>query len=391
MIRKVLLLVYFTVAFAALGVWGASYLDVRPWRDCTPLGWNWCMHRGHVELTHDRTVDDDGGVTPFEYWLPGIAIQRSVRADQAELLEWEKKQTLLQASLPPPPDLSRVAITVAFWLPCAVLWAPPVVVLARRARHRVSCRRRGVCYQCGGALPGCGEGGRVECKCRIRVVGGRASRIVSRGLVAACVLVGASWPVSFLLYVEGVWRPDWAEFRLSAGVCDGAVRATWARGTLLGVSLPGPSFDVRVTPSSAVHRESDAGWMPQISRWSGGGVTLLTIPFWFVMAFLAVLAATVWLWQRRRTPPDGHCYVCGYNLTGNVSGVCPECGAEVWPSGVGGGCGVIGWRGARRTPRKSSAGGVLAAKTEGIRDREQLIDNLQIRRLTRVADTFSMS
>ena len=24
-----------------------------------------------------------------------------------------------------------------------------------------------------------------------------------------------------------------------------------------------------------------------------------------------------------------HCYVCGYDLTGNVSGVCPECGTHV--------------------------------------------------------------
>ncbi len=26
--------------------------------------------------------------------------------------------------------------------------------------------------------------------------------------------------------------------------------------------------------------------------------------------------------------PPGHCQKCGYDLTGNVSGVCPECGAE---------------------------------------------------------------
>jgi hypothetical protein len=25
----------------------------------------------------------------------------------------------------------------------------------------------------------------------------------------------------------------------------------------------------------------------------------------------------------------GHCQKCGYNLTGNVSGVCPECGERV--------------------------------------------------------------
>lgn len=40
-------------------------------------------------------------------------------------------------------------------------------------------------------------------------------------------------------------------------------------------------------------------------------------------------------WRRIRLP--GHCRKCGYNLSGNVSGVCPECGTAIrsapegWP------------------------------------------------------------
>jgi len=30
--------------------------------------------------------------------------------------------------------------------------------------------------------------------------------------------------------------------------------------------------------------------------------------------------------EGRPLPPPGHCRTCGYNLRGNVSGVCPECG-----------------------------------------------------------------
>jgi predicted RNA-binding Zn-ribbon protein involved in translation (DUF1610 family) len=30
-----------------------------------------------------------------------------------------------------------------------------------------------------------------------------------------------------------------------------------------------------------------------------------------------------------RSPPPGHCPHCNYNLTGNVSGLCPECGTTL--------------------------------------------------------------
>lgn len=41
---------------------------------------------------------------------------------------------------------------------------------------------------------------------------------------------------------------------------------------------------------------------------------------------LAFVRGPVRRWRRRRR---GLCVRCGYNLTGNVSGVCPECGTEI--------------------------------------------------------------
>ena len=32
------------------------------------------------------------------------------------------------------------------------------------------------------------------------------------------------------------------------------------------------------------------------------------------------------VWPHKPGPLPGHCLKCGYNLTGNVSGICPECG-----------------------------------------------------------------
>ena len=48
-------------------------------------------------------------------------------------------------------------------------------------------------------------------------------------------------------------------------------------------------------------------------------------------AVVGAVVPAVWLARRhkaRRHMGRGHCPTCGYNLTGNVSGVCPECGLE---------------------------------------------------------------
>ncbi len=59
----------------------------------------------------------------------------------------------------------------------------------------------------------------------------------------------------------------------------------------------------------------------------------------FVVAVALLAAGSPWLaeaWtkhrrnaERRRRIRLGLCLACGYNLTGNVSGVCPECGDRI--------------------------------------------------------------
>jgi hypothetical protein len=51
--------------------------------------------------------------------------------------------------------------------------------------------------------------------------------------------------------------------------------------------------------------------------------------FWgTVMLFLSAIVFTILHWQAPRRDP-GLCANCNYDLTGNVSGVCPECGAPI--------------------------------------------------------------
>jgi len=51
----------------------------------------------------------------------------------------------------------------------------------------------------------------------------------------------------------------------------------------------------------------------------------LDIPLWLIFALAMIPNSLLWYRGRRRFPA-GHCGSCGYDLIGNLSGVCPECG-----------------------------------------------------------------
>ena len=61
-------------------------------------------------------------------------------------------------------------------------------------------------------------------------------------------------------------------------------------------------------------------------------VRWFVLPTWVLPVVLCVAGVLVFVSGRLRrwlVVPAGHCRTCGYNLTGNVSGVCPECGEAV--------------------------------------------------------------
>jgi hypothetical protein len=49
----------------------------------------------------------------------------------------------------------------------------------------------------------------------------------------------------------------------------------------------------------------------------------------FVLSAVLFLLSLAGLWREWRRNPLGHCQKCGYYLTGNTSGICPECGKPV--------------------------------------------------------------
>jgi hypothetical protein len=60
---------------------------------------------------------------------------------------------------------------------------------------------------------------------------------------------------------------------------------------------------------------------PRPQQWA------VIVPLWIPPLLIAI--PTTILWYRDRRRPKGCCQGCGYDLTGNLSGICPECGVAV--------------------------------------------------------------
>jgi hypothetical protein len=77
---------------------------------------------------------------------------------------------------------------------------------------------------------------------------------------------------------------------------------------------------------------ADVWWRPRLELYRSAllaGCTV-AVPVWIPLLVVAFPTALAWWRDRRRIPP-GHCQCCGYDLTGNVSGRCPECGSPTEP------------------------------------------------------------
>jgi len=67
------------------------------------------------------------------------------------------------------------------------------------------------------------------------------------------------------------------------------------------------------------------GWAyPFVRTW----LSAQTWPLVFLFGAHPAVVFVRW-WARRRRDKKGACVDCGYDLTGNVSGTCPECGNEI--------------------------------------------------------------
>jgi hypothetical protein len=137
--------------------------------------------------------------------------------------------------------------------------------------------------------------------------------------IAACVLIVVAWGVSL----------RWHATRYGPGpsvlLAAGNVRLIWFSGQRVKTAFTG----WRVYPGSPGILRYGFSW-PYVALAPFPYASTVRLPLWLPLLVIAIPTAILWHRDRRRIPP-GHCQSCGYNLTGNVSGKCPECG-----TGVGG-------------------------------------------------------
>ena len=67
---------------------------------------------------------------------------------------------------------------------------------------------------------------------------------------------------------------------------------------------------------------------PVVAKWSRSSAMLLPVVIVVLAASVVIPFALRKVLSKLRKAPD-RCNSCGYNLTGNMSGMCPECGTRV--------------------------------------------------------------
>ncbi len=158
----------------------------------------------------------------------------------------------------------------------------------------------------------------------------RGARPRIRMLSVAGLLTSAIITIAFVV-----------SFRASFGCSIGKSATIGRLGTLAAIGCSeGDLMFVFFTGPGPDHQGWDLWWgMPGhthgwSSLWRGGiagdgSIGIIAVPLWMPFVLLLLLSWIAWRMSRR--PPPGRCCKCGYDLTGNVSGVCPECGTEIEP------------------------------------------------------------
>ena len=149
---------------------------------------------------------------------------------------------------------------------------------------------------------------------------------IAGALVGAALVGSGCWELRFERTKE--WR--WTVIDVSGGVC-----FFFRTPNTMPISLypvrPSPgSWSCRLSPRDrSSWRLSRGDLLPRVDCSYEEDDYDVDLPLWLPLVVL--LVPTVWLWRRDR-PRPGFCRVCDYDLTGNTTGCCPECGTACEPA-----------------------------------------------------------
>ena len=161
------------------------------------------------------------------------------------------------------------------------------------------------------------------------LIGSAAQLLVMPFLFSIWSQLGIGKAISQWMWRSGVWPlpdlagrirllalsvPDWTAAVL-IGTAIGRYVQRWPIKNAIACSL-GFTFASDVFCWITISLPTAPAWL---SPW-------LLIPRLFTIALLVASAAYM---SRGRPDPKTHCVTCGYNLTANVSGICPECGNPI--------------------------------------------------------------
>ena len=90
----------------------------------------------------------------------------------------------------------------------------------------------------------------------------------------------------------------------------------------------GRDWQSPATQFNVLGLEYASSWVGDSSLWN------LLVPFWMLaIAFILLPLIRIAWWMRHSRRVDAKfCQTCLYDLTGNVSGICPECGRPITPA-----------------------------------------------------------
>jgi hypothetical protein len=146
---------------------------------------------------------------------------------------------------------------------------------------------------------------------------GKVRRAAKWGGTVATVLVAGVLVVS--MWWGFYWAHGWSLRRwVHVGAAGGCVFVAWHGYTKPRDRPFVPHFDLG-------HVSGPVAWLPIWQRHPSLPTLMIIVPLWIPV--LLVGAPTAWLWWWDRRVPAGHCRGCRYDLTGNTTGICPECGA----------------------------------------------------------------